>query len=105
MHSHNQCWDIRSTSECPHIRQHDLHNCIEAETPVVFSVAKSFSSSVIGGRFRGGGTQRLKVHDYSFRTTNRRKGDTEGQIYQDRQSTGKTPQVLIHKWNDTLIHI
>jgi hypothetical protein len=33
MHSHNYCWDTRSTLQCP---QHDLRNRTEAETLVVF---------------------------------------------------------------------
>jgi hypothetical protein len=56
---------------------------------ILLPVATSFSASVIGGGFEGGGTQRLK-HSWLVLPHNQlAKKDIEGQIYQDRRSTGK----------------
>jgi hypothetical protein len=53
MHSHNYCWDTRSTSQCPYIRQHDLRNHTEAETSVVFlRLSSSSHPSLVSCRGR-----------------------------------------------------
>jgi hypothetical protein len=94
MHLHNYYGDTRSTARFPHISQHDLRNCIEAKTLVVYLwIGSSPSKSLLAGSERR--QPSLQTFTYIYRVKLIRVVD----------QPKKAHQVILQEWNEALVHI